>query len=66
MHLTGEQGVDVVRRVRAVSTVPPKFVCISGSVTKPKREVSDFDGFDAKPATLDDMRALLARWLEHD
>jgi hypothetical protein len=37
-------------------------VCVSGSITGPDQGDDAFDGFDCKPATVDDVRKLIARW----
>jgi CheY-like chemotaxis protein len=59
----GAQGGDVVERLRLAQVAPPTFVCISGSVMASKSAPTGaFAGFERKPATVDEMSALLSRW----
>jgi len=62
-HLVGETGEDVVRKLNAVREQRPKFICISAACLAPQPGADGFDGFDSKPATVEQMRALLLRWL---
>jgi CheY-like chemotaxis protein len=61
-HLFGETGKDVVEKLKTVRPAAPKFICISGSYESPRPGADGFDGFDSKPATVEQMRDLLARW----
>ena len=62
-HLVGETGQDVLRKLQTVREQPPKFICISAACLAPEPAGEGFDGFDSKPATVDQMRELLLRWL---
>ena len=59
----GARGVDVVERLRKAQGAPQTFVCISGSVLASTAvPAGAFAGFERKPATIDEMGALLSRW----
>ncbi|HVJ14147.1 MAG TPA: response regulator [Polyangiaceae bacterium] len=62
MHLRGELGREVSLRLRALQAIPPRFVCVSGSISGPDGGDDAFDGFDSKPATVDELRELIGRW----
>jgi CheY-like chemotaxis protein len=62
MHLDAERGSDVLARLRPLARETARFVCISGVVERPGGASDGFDGFEAKPATVEQMAALLGRW----
>jgi CheY-like chemotaxis protein len=60
---TAARGGDVVERLRQAQVAPPTFVCISGSIMAAEHAPAGaFAGFERKPATVDEMGALLSRW----
>lgn len=62
-HLTGERGTELTSRLRTEARAAPKWVCISGSISGKGESLASFDGAAQKPATVEEMRKLLAEWL---
>lgn len=62
-RLGAEDGDALVRELRPLARGSTRWVCVSASVGPDEDHRAGFDGAAPKPATVEELREILARWL---